>query len=827
MGRIFVSFASSDSSFEMLISLNWIRDFCPFQTEETPLEVGTRFTLHTAEVEAAFARGGALGEIRAARVLAVGPHPNADRLSLVQVDTGKGEPIEVVCGAPNVRPGLIVPYAAPGVEVQGKKLRAAKVRGVLSAGMLCSEKELQVSEEAGGLWELPADATVGAALGELYPDLVDVVLEVDNKSLTHRPDLWGHYGIAREFATIYDVPLAPLQLDESLAKQPGTATIDVAVEGRGVGGRDGLCRRYCGLQIDGVTVAPSPPWLQHRLLAVGSRPINNIVDITNYILFELGQPLHAFDTQRVRGSEIRVRRAAAGEELRLIDDSLVKLEPEDLVIADAQDPVALAGIMGGKESGITDASRSIFFESANFSPVRVRRTSTRVGTRTDSSLRFEKSLDPETARSGVLRAAELVLRLCPGAKVTGALQDVGYEAPTPIEIRTTAAFINKRLGTALPADEPRAILGRLGFDLTGSNEGEWLVRVPSWRATKDVSIAEDLVEEVGRIYGYDNVVAAAPEWPVEGVDGNAHRRLERRAKQFLALRAGFCEVFTYPMVGVAHCQTFGLDPEAHLKIQHPLSEDMDRLRRELVPSLLAKAAENQRYGLDFGFFELGRVYRKPKDRLGEPELPDERSVLAGVASYAKRDNDNFYGVRDAVLSLLGELRVDSVEAVEATSQEDDPSSWRHPAVAACVLASGELVGRIFRIHPELEARLELKGDVLGFDLDFDRIYEAAKRPVDYLPPSRYPTVAFDVAVLAPARTPAAVLCGIVREATGSLFQGVDVFDVFEDAQLGTDKKSVALHVVFGSRERTLAGEEVAATQEQVMAALRAAGYPLR
>lgn len=810
----------------MLISLNWIREFCPFRTDETPLELGTRFTLHTAEVEAVLTRGGNLGEILAARVLEVGPHPNADRLSVARVDAGTGEPVEVVCGAPNVRAGLIVPFAAAGVKVAGTKIRAAKVRGVLSSGMLCSERELEVSDEAGGLWELPVDATIGAPLAALYPGLVDVVLEVDNKSLTHRPDLWGHYGIAREFATIYAAPLKPLAVDEALAGKKGASAIEVTVEGAGVGGPEGLCRRYCGLQVDGVTVAPSPPWLQHRLLAVGSRPINNIVDITNYILFELGQPLHAFDTQRVAGSKIRVRCAAAGEELRLIDDALVKLEPEDLVIADARAPVALAGIMGGKESGITDSTTSIFLESANFSPVRVRRTSTRVGTRTDSSLRFEKSLDPETAREGVLRAAELVLKLCPGAKVTGALQDVGYEAPAAIEIRTSAVFINKRLGTTLPPAEPRAILGRLGFEVSGKDDGQWVVGVPSWRATKDVSIAEDLVEEVGRIYGYDNVVPAAPQWPVEGVDGNAHRGFERRAKNLLAHRAGFFEVFTYPMVGVAHCRIFGLDPDAHLKIQHPLSEDMDRLRREVVPCLLEKTAENQRYSLEFGIFEFARVYRKARARLREAELPDERSVLAGVASYPSRENDNFYAVREAVLSLLRELRVAAVEIVSAESGHEGPA-WQHPAVGACVLASGESIGKIFRIHPEIEARLELKGDVYAFELDFDKSFEAARRVVEYLPPSRYPTVGFDVAVLAPARTPAAVLCRIVREATGALCQGVDVFDVFEDAHLGADKKSVALHVVFGSRERTLSSEEVGATQEGVLSALRDAGYPLR
>ena len=379
----------------MQISLNWIRVFCPFETKETPLEIGARFSVHTAEVEHAFERGATLRNVAAARVLSVKPHPNADRLTVVRVDAGKGREPEVVCGAPNVREGLVVPYAAPGVKVGDREIREAKVRGVLSQGMLCSEKELEVSEEASGLWELPSEASPGTSLAAIFPELSDTILEIDNKSLTHRPDLWGHYGIAREFSAIYGVPLRPLEVDEKVAPAKGKGSVRVSFSGKGIGGREGLCRRYCGLQIDDVRVESSPRWLRHRLLSVGSRPINNIVDITNYILFELGQPLHAFDTSRIEGSEIRVRRAFAGEELRLLDQSDVKLETEDLVIADARSAVALAGIMGGSGSEVGEATTSIFLESANFAPARVRRTSIRIGKRTDSSLRFEKSLDPD------------------------------------------------------------------------------------------------------------------------------------------------------------------------------------------------------------------------------------------------------------------------------------------------------------------------------------------------------------------------------------------------------------------------------------------------
>ncbi|MBI4605219.1 MAG: phenylalanine--tRNA ligase subunit beta [Planctomycetes bacterium] len=809
----------------MLISLNWIRELCPFETAETPVEIGARFSLHTAEVEHAAARGEGLERIVAARVLAVKPHPAADRLTVVTVDPG-GPRREVVCGAPGVREGRIVPYAAPGTVAGGKEIREATVRGVVSHGMLLSEKELGASDEGGVLWDLPAGTAPGTPVASLFPALRDVILEVDNKSLTHRPDLWGHQGIARELSAIYRVPLAPFAVDERLAAAGGTASVRVSFEGPGVGGRDGLCRRYCGLQIDGVKVGPSPDWLRHRLHAVGARPINNVVDVTNHVLFELGQPLHAFDTTRVEGGEIRVRRARPGERLALLDGSEAALGPEDLVIADARRVVALAGVMGGAGSQIEEGTTSVFLESANFAPAPLRRTSVRTGKRTDSSLRFEKSLDPANARTGILRAAKLLLDLCPGARVVGPLQDVGFEPPPPIQITTSPAFIARRLGAELEAKDVRGVLERLGFVVNGPEGGGWKVTVPSWRATKDVSIPEDLVEEVGRIHGYDRIRPFAPLWTVESPRVNEHRRFERLAKDFLALHAGLSEVITYPMVGAAHCRAFGLDPDAHLKLVNPMSEDMDRLRREIVPVHLEKARDNQRYSSRFGFFELGRVYRKPRERMLEPELPDERSRLAGVLSFEAKSPANFYEVRHIVVSLLERLRAPEV-SIEAARGLGPVEPWAHPAVYARIVAGGKDLGGFYRVHPATEARLELEGDVLAFDLEFDGLFKGVRREVAYRPPLRFPLVPFDVAVVAPERTPAREILGVIEAAAGDLLRSAEVFDVFRGGQVGEGKKSVAFHLAFGSEERTLSGEERTAVEARVMEALKRAGFGLR
>ena len=807
----------------MYLSLNWIREFCPFSTTDSPRDIGARFSIHAAEVEDVLPRGEALPSISVARVLDVAKHPDADRLSVCRVETGDGE-AEIVCGAPNVRAGMTVPLAKPGVTVAGHKIRAAKVRGVRSAGMLCSQRELGVSEDGNGLWELEADLEAGVLLTEAYPELCDTVLEVDNKSLTHRPDLWGHYGLAREFSAIYGEPLLPLEVDETLATASGDAGIRVAeFEGDVASAR--LCRRYCGLRIDGIHVGPSPAWLQHRLWAIGSRPINNIVDVTNYILFELGQPLHAFDSAKVRGGIIHVRRGGEGENLPLLDGSEVTLGPDALVIADADGPVALAGVMGGGGSEISEATTSVFLESANFDPSNVRRTSVKHSKRTDSSMRFEKSLDPENARTGILRAAAMILRLCPDAKVVGALQDVGYEPPSPIEIQTTPEFLHRRLGKELEVDESRGILERLGFGVDERGDEGWTVRVPSWRATKDVSIQEDLVEEIGRIHGYDNIEPYAPEWPVEAVPVNESRATERRAKEFLALHGGLDEVYTYNLIGPAHCERFGLDPELHLKLLNPMNEDMDRLRREIVPVLLEKAQANQRFFERFGLFELGRVFKKDAANLRSPELPEEVSRLSAVLSFPKRAPENFDALRHTVVTLLETLRCAAIEISpwEPDSGTDLPA-WVHPSVAGLVSLSDSPVGYLYRIHPRIEQSLDLRGEVMAFDLDFDSIVRCPKREPDYRPPRKFPTVGFDVAVVVPARALVRDVNAVIAEAAGARLLSSEVFDVFP---LDDGSRSVAFHLVFGSDEQTLDGEAVTALQDAVVAALEGAGYTLR
>ncbi len=813
----------------MYISLNWIRRHCPFETDDSPARIGERFSLATAEVEGVTSRGEGLEQFVAGRVLeSEEVNGTGGRLRKCLVDHGAAKPSTVVCGAPNARVGVVAPFARPGLVVLGKELRAAKIRGVVSHGMLLAEDELGLSDNHDEIMELPGDVEPGVPLTEVHPDLRDIVLEIDNKSMTHRPDLWGHHGLAREFATIYGTPLRPYEVDESLATRRGDARVRVSIED---GDARRRCRRYCGLRIDRVKVGPSPAWLRHLLLAVGSRPINNIVDITNYILFDLGQPLHAFDRERIEGEQIIVRMRSPKEKLRLLDGREIALDAEDLVIADGRRAVALAGVMGGEDSEISPETTSIFLESANFDPGSVRRSSMRHG-RTESSARFEKSLDATQARLGILRAAELVLELCPGARVVGPLQDVGFEPPDPIVIELSSDFIPGRLGTELSEERTREILDGLGFEVDetqraaadiGIAPSTWRVTVPSWRATRDVSIREDLVEEVGRIHGYGEIEPFAPKWPVVAPPINERRVLERGIKQFLTLRCGLDEVFTYPMVGAEHCALFGLDPSEHLVLVNAMSEDLDRLRREIVPIHLEKARDNQRFVERFGFFEMGRVYLKEASRLREPELPREQTRVCGVLSVPEKDERNFYRVRRIVLSLARFLQLDGVSIAPLEAAP----SWAHPGVGATLRVGDAVAGSFYRVHPVTAGRLELRGDVLAFDLDLETIAAAPRSETRYRPLPRYPGVPFDVAVVADERTAVGAIREVIVEAGKELLRDVSVFDVYRGAGVGEGKKSVAFQLLFRADDHTLGADEVDRIQNAVVEALERAGYPLR
>ncbi len=488
----------------MDISINWIKDFIALP-EMDANDLGVKFTMATCEVEEVKKTNEHLSKVVVAKIESVENHPDSDKLHLVTVNTGTGTET-VVCGAPNVDLGLVVPYAPLGTTFpEGFTLTPKKIRGVESCGMLCGATELELGDDDSGLMELAADAVLGTSMAELFDIDSDTLLDIDNKSITHRPDLWGHYGMAREFALVFDAQWTK-QYDEAweqtvLAKiGEGTSPIVPEVQ-------DSACLGYYGLSIDGVTIEPSPSWMQQKLQACGIRPINNIVDISNYVMLELGIPNHIFDRELIGGDKIIVRDLDADQTFVTLDEEERALIAGDTVVADADKPLVIAGIMGGANSGVQDSTTQIFVEVANWVDARVRKTSTRIGLRTDSSQRYEKCLDTELLQQTMLRTVELILELCPNAKPVGQIEKSGPQvgAYEPLVIDISVEKICTTLGKEISEERIIAILEGLAFSVVKTHSGLTLT-VPSFRSTKDIEFDADIIEEIGRIVGYDNIV---------------------------------------------------------------------------------------------------------------------------------------------------------------------------------------------------------------------------------------------------------------------------------------------------------------------------------
>ncbi len=754
----------------MKVPLSWLRDYV--DVDVPVAELAQRLLFTSSEVGPIATRGvvdtdGNLGLYRVGRVLEAGKHPNADRLQLCVVDVGDGEPRQIVCGAWNFSAGATVAVALPGAVLpDGRTLERAKLRGSVSDGMILSEQELELGDDHAGIIVLPDEWEPGAPLSDALP-LSDVVLELET---THnRPDLLGVYGIAREVAAIFDLELAPAPgIDpEPAGDEPVQITID------DLGG----CPRYIGRLFRDVAVAPSPPWLKGRLVAAGMRPISNVVDVTNYVMHALGSPLHAFDFDKLAGGRIGVRRAQKGERLRTLDGQERALEPEDLLITDGDRPIAIAGIMGGEETEVSESTTSVLLEAANFEPVGIMRSSERLRLRSEASNRWEKGQDPEAALQAARFATELLVSLA-GARWTGHA-DVRAEPETPPTIGYRPERAKQVTGLDIDEAEQRRRLERLGFEVGD----DWAVRVPTWRAG-DVTREIDVVEEVAR-FDLERVPATQPLR--SEIDGRLTRaqRIRRRIQDTL-VGFGFAEAYTWSLLPD--------DPvPGAIRLPEPLSSEQAVLRTALAEGLIGSAARNVDAGNeDVALFELAHVYLPS----GE-ELPDERWHVGGIVE------GGFSRAKGIVEALYAVLHV------EASFERS--SHLRFPGAGA---------------RTEEGWVLELADDRLPgawglFELDVDALIARVPELIVYEDVITYPALKQDLAFAVAESVTAAELIAAAQAATGPELREMKAFDVYRGEQAGEGRKSIAFRVSFQSAERTLSDEDAAALRERIVSALAA------
>ena len=760
----------------MKVPLSWLREYVPFETPAG--ELAQQLAVASAEVERVYRVGvpdedGNLGRFLVGRVVEAGKHPNADKLQVCRVDVGEAEARQIVCGAWNFGAGATVCVALPGAVLpDGRRLERAKLRGELSDGMILAEDELELGPDHTGIILLEDGHEPGKPLVDLMP-VRDDVLELEVTG--NRPDLLSVYGLAREVAALLDRPLAPPPGHDP--PREGYEAVEIEIDDL-----EG-CPRYIGRLFRGVEIGESPLWLRSRLVRSGVRAISNVVDVTNYVMLALGSPLHVFDAERLAGGRIGVRRAEAGEKLVTLDGAERALEPSDLLITDALRPVAIAGIMGGLESEVTETTTDVVLEAASFEPVGILRTSERLGLRSEASTRWEKGVDPHLAGQASVLATQLLVETSGGRWVGHA--DVGGELPSRPVARLRPARTDAVVGLEIDPAEQRGILERLGFEIAGEGD-DWRVTVPTWRA-RDVTREIDLVEEIAR-FRLDDVPFTLPARRAMFGRLTQDQRLRRVAEDVMA-GCGFCEAYTWSLVA--------RDPHPDaLRLPVPLSADHAILRTTLVEGLVAAARHNADLGNDaIALFEVARVYLPPPP--GE-RLPEERWRLGGICE------GGYFRAKGAVEALHEAL---GIEARFERGAED--VSWLHPGAAARVDA-----GLAGELHPTL-----LEGSWGIFELDLARLFAGVPELVLYEDVVTYPALRQDLAFVVAEDVLAGDLVQVIREAGGEELREARVFDVYRGAPIPDGSKSVALHVVFQSSEKTLSDDDAGELRERIVAAV--------
>jgi phenylalanyl-tRNA synthetase beta chain len=795
----------------MRVPLSWLHDYC--RPEMDAASLAERLDLTGTKVERVHRHGvGSPEAFVVGRVLEAQPHPDADRLRVCRVDVGEAEAAQIVCGAPNVEAGQVVAVARPGaVMPDGTKLGAARLRGVESQGMILAEDELGIGAEHSGILVLDGDGLApGAPLASALPIATEVLeLEVT----PNRPDCLGVYGVAREVHAATGAALAA----PPWSSDPGS---DGAVDGATVEVRDGdLCPRFTARLFEDVTIAPSPPWLKARLTAAGQRPISNVVDVTNYVMLLTGQPLHAFDFDRVAGGRLVVRRAADGETVQTLDGERRGLDADMVLIEDDEGPTSIAGVMGGARSEVSDSTTRVLMEAATWDGPNIKRTSTRLGLRSEASARFEKQLQPEQAMEAQAVAAALMVELC-GARLVPGTIDVGGAGAEPVRLRLRERRVAELLGAEIPARRCAEILAALGFEVEPDDEGVSAV-VPHWRR-RDVTREVDLVEEVARVDGMERLPATLPARPDGGGRLTPAQRARRRVEDALA-GMGLLEVAGWSFQAPDVADRLRLpaeDPRRRaVRLSNPLSEDQSLLRTLLLGSLLDAARHNAARDVrDLRLFETGATYLAR----AEGELPDERrhvaALLAGDARPASWRSPHppaadFFAAKGILAGLLDSLRVEW--RVEPAGEP-----FLHPGRAAAVMVDGERIGWLGEVHPLVAREWDLEA-ASAFEVDVERLAEvSAARRAAYRDLTSFPPVRQDIAVVVGDDVPAARVLDVARAAAGELLAGARVFDVYRGEQVGEGRVSLAVALEFRAGDRTLTDDEVSERREAIAAALR-------
>ncbi len=781
--------------------MNWICDYVDLSGLDK-LALIHRFSLSTAEVEnEIFMKGSDVNGIVVAEIKSVEEHPESRKLHLLKVDIGEDELVDVVCGAPNVAVGLKVPFAKLGAQIGDITIAPRKLAGYTSNGMCCSEKELGISDNNDGLMILDPSFVNGTDIKTLF-DIDDIVFEVDNKSLTNRPDLWGHYGIAREFAAIAGRKLKPLDCAD-LTKYNDLPAVDMKIE-------DPLCQRYSCLQVENITRTVSPVNMRIRLYYCGMRAINFLTDLTNYLMLEMGQPMHAFDSRKVE--KLRIKRYDHKFSFKTLDGVDRNIDEDMLMICNGDIPVCIAGVMGGLDSEIVADTTKLTLECATFDAVSVRKTTVRLAHRTDASQRYEKCLDPEMTTTAVARFVKLMQDADPEAKVVSSLTDEqAYKYPT-ITFSFDRAFVNRYTGIEISDDHILTTLSALGFGI--SLEGtKFTVTVPSWRSTKDVTMKADIIEEITRIYGYDNFdinTVYAPSYPIRA---DIKKSVEEQIKDLLVKRFSLHELHSYIWTYNDEYKELGIEVEENVRIADASNPNIETLRRSIIPTQLCQVKYNTAYAPEFGVFEVGCVV----DGLQDNGLCNEKKKLAMTLFSKTESVETVYG---KLCNMIAVLADDIKHAPVKFAKKEATHSYQHPRNLNTVFCGETEIGEIGIVYPTVSKKIDKKAAIVYAEIDVEAFANCAKQALLYDEPSKYPEMDIDLTFMTDIFAPV----GEAVKAHGeALVKNIKVVDRYSDES----GKSLTVRITFADKTRTLTRDEVMVVANKVIADLSAQGIALK
>ena len=786
----------------MKVSLNWVKKYVDLPDYITTKQIATDLTLRTVEVEGYENTEEKFHDIIVGKILEVNEHPNADKLRVCKVDIGDGEPKQIVCGGSNLYTNEMVVVCKPGAEVywhgesELMKIKDSKVLGVDSYGMICGAEEVYLenifpAKDEDEIVDLAGiDCYPGQSITEII-DMKDVVLEIDNKSLTNRPDLWGHYGIARELSAIYDVDLKPIEKVKIDSKLP---KYDVVIEDTT------KCQRYVAVEIDNVYEKRSPLWMQSAIIKGGMRPINAIVDITNYVMMAVGQPLHAFDKTHVDGNKIIVRNARDGEELLLLDNNTIELTTDDLVISDSKDAMALAGIRGGKKDSILPETTGVVLEVANFTAKTIRKTGKRFDEKTDASIRYEKNLDTQRVEEGLNLALALFKEIFPESKIV-AFNDV-YPVKTKNEkINVSEEFLDTRLGKKIDRETITRVLTRLGYEVNYKN-GIYTVVVPTYRSTGDVSLKDDVMGDIARLLSFESFEAQPLTISFDHAVLQNKVLLETRIKEYLSNRCGFYEIFTYPWINEKYIDAVSLNKEDSIKLATPPSPEEAYLRSSLVPGMLEAISKNLRYFDSFKMFEMAQVFIKGEyhESSEDETLPIHKKLLTG-SIVGSNPKEIFYELKGVIENIS---RYTHMKELNFTTECEKPS-WADINAYLAIKLDNELVGYmgLLSVKTMNDAKIK-RTNVAIFELDSDMFIPLESRTNKFKHIPVLPSVEKDLSLIVDENITWADMTKYIR----SKASDIKFIEEYRGNQIPEGKKSIMLRVTFDSGDTTLTSEEI-------------------